>query len=306
MRAVSLLPSATEMLYALDVEPVGVSHECDYPPAAADKPAVNRSRVDATASSEEIDDQVQSALEEGGVYEIDRETLAALDPDVVVSQGICEVCAVDDSDIRAAIDDLGLETEVVTTDPHSLADVFADLERLGRVLDREEQGRAVRAELESRVEAIAAATPEEGPRVAVLDWLEPPMVAGHWVPGMVDRVGGEYGLAAPGDRSRPREWSEIREYDPEVLVAAPCGFEIDQTRADAALLRDCEGFEDLTAVQNDRVYALDGHHYVNRPGPRLVDTLAAFARVVHPEAVAGTEVDVPADAIARFPVEAVQ
>jgi iron complex transport system substrate-binding protein len=306
MRVVSLLPSATEMLYALDIEPVGVSHECDYPPAATEKPAVNRSRVDATATSEAIDDQVQSAIEEGGVYEIDREMLADLDPDVVVSQGICEVCAVDDSDIRAAIDDLGLDTAVVTTDPHSLADVFADLEKLGRALDREDTARAVRTDLERRIEAITAATPENGPRVAVLDWLEPPMVAGHWVPGMIDRIGGEYGLADPGDRSRPREWAEIREYDPEVLVAAPCGFGLDQTRSDAGLLRDREGFDDLAAVRNDRVYALDGHHYVNRPGPRLVDTLSAFARVVHPEAVAGAEIDVPEDAIARFPVEAIQ
>ena len=292
MDVVSLLPSATEMLYALGVDPVGVSHECDYPPEAADKPAVNRSRVDATASSDEIDEQVQDALDDGGVYEIDRETLADLDPDVVVSQGVCEVCAVDDSDIRRAIADLGLDTEVLTTDPHSLADVFEDLERLGRELDREAKARQVRADLEARVEAIADATPDEGPRVAVLDWLDPVMVAGHWVPGMVDRIGAEYGLAAPGDRSRPREWAEIREYDPAVLIAAPCGFGIEQTRADASLLTGQPGFEELSAVQNDRVYVLDGHHYVNRPGPRLVESLAALASAIHPGSV-----EPPADAL---------
>jgi iron complex transport system substrate-binding protein len=141
MRVVSLLPSATEMLYALDIEPVGVSHECDYPPEAAELPAVNSSRVDATASSAEIDDQVQSAVDEGGVYEIDRETLATLDPDVVVSQGICDVCAVEDSKIREAVTDLELDAEVVTSDPHSLADMLADIERLGSRLGRPEPGR---------------------------------------------------------------------------------------------------------------------------------------------------------------------
>jgi iron complex transport system substrate-binding protein len=295
MRVVSLLPSATEMLYALDIEPVGVSHECDYPPEAAELPAVNSSRVDATASSAEIDDQVQSAVDEGGVYEIDRETLATLDPDVVVSQGICDVCAVEDSKIREAVTDLELDAEVVTSDPHSLADMLADIERLGSRLGRPEQAQSVRADLESRIEAITDQTPETGPRVAVLDWLDPVMGAGHWVPEMVERVGGTYGLADPGERSRPREWSDIRAYDPEVLVLAPCGFGLDQTRADLSTVTDREGWADLSAVETDRVYAIDGHHYMNRPGPRLVDSLAALASAIHPGSV-----DAPEDAVTHL------
>ena len=285
MRVVSLLPSATEMLYALGVEPVGVSHECDFPPEASDLPAVNRSRVDPTASSTEIDDQVQDALETGGVYEIDRETLAELDPDYVVSQGICDVCAVDDTEIRRAVEELGLDAEVVTSDPHSLSDVFDDIERLGRTVGVGDRAESVRADLEARVAEIERATPDDGPRVAVLDWLDPVMVAGHWIPGMVERVGGRYGLAARAEPSRPREWEAIREYDPEVLIAAPCGFELDQTRENATDLTAREGWAELTAVENDRVYAVDGHHYVNRPGPRLVETLAALANVVHPGSV---------------------
>lgn len=296
MRVVSLLPSATEMLYALDVEPVGVSHECDYPPAAEALPAVNRSRVDPTASSTEIDEQVQEALAEGGVYEIDRERLAALDPDLVVSQGICDVCAVDDSEIRRAVDELNLDAEVVTSDPHSLADIFEDIERLGQALDCPDRASRVRADLEERADAITRATPAEGSRVAVLDWLEPVMVAGHWIPGMVERIGASYGLARPGARSRPREWEEILEYDPEVLIVAPCGFGLDQIRENESDLTRREGWETVTAVENDRVYAIDGHHYVNRPGPRLVETLAALASVIHP----GT-VEPPAGATDRFP-----
>ncbi|MXR51553.1 ABC transporter substrate-binding protein [Halovenus sp. WSH3] len=295
MRVVSLLPSATEMLFALGIEPVGVSHECDYPPRAADLPAVNRSRVDATADSGEIDRQVQEAVEDGGVYEIDRETLADLDPDVIVSQGICDVCAVDDTEIRTAVTELGLDAEVLTSDPHSLDDVLADVERLGQRLGRAERAESVSADLERRIEGITDRTPEAGPRVAVLDWLDPVMVAGHWVPGMVERVGGEYGLADPGARSRPREWAAIREYDPEVLVVAPCGFGLEQTRENLTDLTNREGWAELSAVQNGRVYAIDGHHYMNRPGPRLVDSLAALASAVHP----GT-VDPPAEAVSQL------
>jgi iron complex transport system substrate-binding protein len=286
MRVVSLLPSATEIVYALGVEPVGVSHECDYPPAANETPAVNRARVESEASSEEINEQVAAAADDGGVYELDRDLLADLDPDVIVSQGICDVCAVDEVRVRTAVDELGLDAEVVTTDPHSLADVLADVERLGRVLDRAERAREVIENLEARIDAVErrAGATETRPRVAVLDWLDPVMVAGHWIPGMVDLAGGRYGLAERGARSRPREWDEIREYDPEVLVAAPCGFELDQTARNLSDLTDREGWGEVTAVREGAAYAVDGHHYVNRPGPRLIDTLEFLAGVVHPEA----------------------
>jgi iron complex transport system substrate-binding protein len=293
MRVVSLLPSATEIVYALGVEPVGVSHECDYPPAANEQPAVNRSRVDPDAASAEIDRQVLDAEDSGGVYEIDRETLADLDPDVVVSQGICDVCAVDEVRVREAVEELGLDCDVLTTDPHSLADVLADVERIGAALDRAERAADLVADLEERIERLgrraeeAAGAAGDGagrPRVAVLDWLDPVMVAGHWIPGMVELAGGSYGLADRGDRSRPREWADVREYDPEVLVAAPCGFGIDQTVADLPALTELEGWDGLTAVREDRVYVFDGHHYVNRPGPRLVDTLEFLAWAIAPDA----------------------
>ncbi len=295
MRVVSLLPSATEIVYALGVEPVGVSHECDYPPPAREVPAVNSSRVDPDATSAEINEQVEEAIEEGGVYEIDRERLAALDPDVIVSQGICDVCAVDEVYVRAAVDDLGLDAEVLTTDPHSLDDVLDDIERIGSALGREGRARTLVADLRERVAGVQRRgdATDERPDVAVLDWLDPPMVAGHWVPGMVETAGGRYGLADPGERSRPREWDEVREYDPDVLVASPCGFDLDQTAANLSDLTDREGWADLTAVREGRVFAVDGHHYVNRPGPRLVDALEFFAALVHPDRFA----DPPREAV---------
>ena len=283
MRVVTLLPSATEIVYALGVEPVGVSHECDHPPDAADLPAVTRSRIDA-GSSEGINQQVAEATAEDGVYEIDRETLAALDPDLVVTQGVCDVCAVEEVRVREAIESLGIDAALLTTDPHSLDDVLADIERIGDVLGRTEQALDLVATLETRIDAVdRRANGGDPPRVAVLDWLDPPMVAGHWIPEMVRLAGGAYGLADPGARSRPREWAEIREYDPEVLVAAPCGFGLDEVAATFDDLTDRPGWDDLTAVENGEVYGIDGNHYVNRPGPRLVDALEFFAGILHPD-----------------------
>jgi iron complex transport system substrate-binding protein len=293
-RVVTLLPSATEICYALGVEPVATSHECDYPPEAADLPAVNRSRVDPESSPDSINEQVVQAEQAGGVYEIDLAALERADPDVVVSQGICDVCAVDSVLVREAVDELGLDCEVVTTDPHSLADVFDDVERIGAVLGREAAAAELLASLRERVKYVRERAADlNRSRVAVLDWTDPVMVAGHWVPGLVETAGGAYGLEDRAGRSRPREWTEIREYDPEVLVVAPCGFGLDQTLDHLHTVTDREGWADLTAVREGRAYAMDGHHFVNRPGPRLVETLEYFAGVIHPEAFEAP----PADAV---------
>jgi len=291
MRVVSLLPSATEICFALGVEPVGTSHECDYPPAARDLPSMNRSRVDPDVSSAEIDEQVADAESEGGVYAVDREALTEADPDLVISQGVCDVCAVDSVLVREAVDDLGLDCEVLTLDTHTLADLYDDVETIGAATGREERAAEVVRDLRERVTAVeervagaeARGTIEERPEVAVLDWLDPVMVAGHWMPELVDLAGGRYGMAATGERSRPREWTEVRESDPDVLVAAPCGFELDQTLENQHELTDRAGWADLRAVADDRAVAMDGHHYVNRPGPRLVDTLEHLASVLHPD-----------------------
>jgi iron complex transport system substrate-binding protein len=285
MRVVTLLPSATEIVYALGVEPVGVSHECDYPPAAREQPSVNRSRVDPEASSREINEQVAEAEDGDGVYAVDREALAAVDPDVVVTQGVCDVCAVDHVLVEEAVADLGLDADVLTLDVHSLEDLFESIHRVGAAIDREERAVELVANLRERVAAVetTAACASETPTVAVLDWLDPVMVAGHWIPEMVEMAGGEYGMADHGAHSRPREWTEVTAYDPDVLVASPCGFDIDQTRENLTDLTDRPGFDDLRAVREGRAYVVDGHHYVNRSGPRLVDTLEYLAALCHPD-----------------------
>jgi iron complex transport system substrate-binding protein len=282
MRIVTLLPSATEVVCALGVDPVGTSHECDYPPRVAELPAINSSRVDPEASSSEINRQVVEAERAGGVYEIDVEALERADPDLVVTQGICDVCAVDEVVVERAVAESAVEAEVLTTDPHSLADVFEDVVRIGTAIDREERARELVEHLRGRVHRVQERVPEgEPPSVAVLDWTDPPMVAGHWVPELVEYAGGEYGLEEREGRSKPREWAEIREYDPDHLVVAPCGFPIDQTRRNLEDLIDRPGWEELTAVREENVHVIDGNHYLNRPGPRLVDSLEHLAGLFH-------------------------
>ena len=286
-RVVSLLPGATELVAALGVEPVGVSHECDYPPGVASLPAVTTCRIDTQGSAAAVDAAVQDAVDDGGVFDVDRERLAALDPDVVVTQAVCDVCAVDQVAVRSAVDDLDLDASVVTLDVHSLADLYEAVARLGEVLGREATAAVVIEGLRERVGAVAAATgePAEGPEVVVLDWPEPPMVAGHWVPELVRVAGGRYPLADVGEVSRPREWATIRDTDPDVLVVAPCGFGLDRTLAHLDALRDRPGRSSLRAVREGRVYAMDDHHHVNRAGPRLVETAALLAAVVDPAAL---------------------
>ncbi|PCR89118.1 cobalamin-binding protein [Natrinema ejinorense] len=302
MRIVTTLPSATETVAALGLEPVGVSHECDYPPSAASAPAVTRSKIDASGSSGEIDHQVlETSDTEDGVYDVDVEILEELDPDVIVTQGMCDVCAVDVAIIEDAADRIEADPEIVPTDPHSVGDVLDDLERIGHAVGREERAREVRRDLESRLEAVRDRTgdrsAEDRPRVAIFDWTDPVMIAGHWTAELVDWAGGEYGLADAGERSRPREWDDIRAYDPEVVIVAPCGFDLEQTARNRTDLTERDGWDELTAVQEDRVWAMDGDHYLNRPGPRLVDTLEALAPIVRPERFDGPdpEVAVPFD-----------
>lgn len=286
MRVISILPSATEIVYALGVEPVGVSHECDYPPEAESVRSVNSSRVDPEATSTEINDQVDEAVEDhGSVYDVDDEALLEADPDLIVTQGVCDVCAVDQVLVRRAVERLDLDCQILTTDPHDIADMLDDIERIGAALDREERADEVVADLQSRIDRVEerVADAERTPRVSVLDWMEPIMVAGHWMPDIVERVGGEYGMTGPGEHSVPLDWEVVLEFDPQVLVAAPCGFDIDHAVRDIDDLTDRDGWEELSAVQADAAYAMDGHHYVNRPGPRLVDTLEHLAAIVHPD-----------------------
>jgi iron complex transport system substrate-binding protein len=282
MRVVTLLPSATEIVYALGIEPRAVSHECDYPPAARSKPSVNRSRVDETATSSEIDRQVLQAERDGsGVYEIDLDVLRETDPDLIITQGLCDVCAVDQVLVEDAVNKLNLDCEILTTDPHSIDDILGDIKRIGRATGTEMRAEELIRELRVRIDAVRTTAPSDERQVVVLDWMDPIMTAGHWVPEMISIAGGS--IPFDDTASVPREWDEIVAIDPDVLVVAPCGFDLDQTEANLTDLTERDGWNDLTAVTTGRTYALDGHQYMNRPGVRIVDSLEYLAGLIHPE-----------------------
>lgn len=292
MNVVSTSPSSTEILYALGVEPVAVSHACDYPPAARELPTIDVSKVDAEASADRHE-QVRAATADGNVYRMDAGTLDAVEPDLIVTQGVCGVCAVDDVLVDETLADLDADPDVLALTASRLADVFDCIEQVGAAVDRRDRAAELVADLRTRLDELERRVPEERrPRTAVLEWMDPVRPAGSWVPDVVEAAGGDYGLVEPGDRSRAVEWGEIREYDPQALVVAPCGFDADRTLDRLHELRDRPGWDDLAAVRDDRVVVLDGSAYLTRWTPRLVDAAERLAAVLHPGQVAGPPDDV--------------
>ena len=286
MRVVTLLPSATETLFALGTEPVGVSHSCDHPPAARELPTLTSTVVDhAGRDAADIDAQMQSV--DGAVYDLDVDRLAALDPDLVVTQATCDICAVDAGAVHEAVRTLGSEPGILTLDPHAFTDVLDDVTRIGTAVDRPDVAATLRAQLSDRVDRVreqarVAVEASGRPRVAVLDWTDPPIRAGHWVRDMVEIAGGDAAFQ-PDGASEPVAWHDLRAFDPEVLVVSPCGFDRDRAVTTVDDLSSRPGWETITAVEDDRVYAVDGNALFNRPSHRLVDSLEALFACVHPE-----------------------
>ena len=292
-RIVSLLSSATEMLYAVGVgeRVVAVSHECDYPPGVEAKPRATRSRVDSEADSLEIDRQVRELSEAGRpLYEVDGPLLAELAPQLIVTQAQCDVCAVRYEDVLTAVERYlpANSTNVLALNPNSLEDVLQDLLRVGQAAGAAESAGRVVAQLRERVERVRGAGGEAGfadtpPRVICLEWLEPLMTASNWTPQLIEWAGGESGLTEAGRHSGYVDWKAIRDYDPQLLIIAPCGFDLDRCIREAQRLPALPGWSRLSAVRDGRVFALDGNAYLNRSGPRLVTTLEILAHLVHPD-----------------------
>lgn len=285
MRIVSMLPGATEIVYALGLGDllVGVSHECDYPAGARSKRTVTRSTFDPNSlPSAEIDTLVSETLATGReLYHVDPEALAGLKPDLVITQGLCEVCAVS---VRAISTSLPTGPRVLSLDAGSLKEMFADIERVAEAARTPERGTQVVAELGARMDAVrreVAGLPLR--RVACLEWLDPPYNAGHWVPQMVEIAGGVETISPRGEYSRRLAWSEVVKAGPEVLLLMPCGFGPERSLAEIGLLRRLPGWDGIPAVRAGEVWAVDGNSYFSRPGPRLVDGVEIVARILHPE-----------------------
>lgn len=288
MRIVSLLPSATEIVHAVGLGDrlVGVSHECDHPPAVRALPRVTRSLLPAAGSSAAIDAAVRDRVRRRQpLYALDGPLLARLRPDLVVTQALCDVCAVAEGEVAAALGGLPGSPRVVTLEPHRLGDVLAGMQAVAEAAGAAESGRVAVVELHRRIDAVAArsAAVASRPRVTLLEWLDPPFTAGHWSPEIVRLAGGAEVLGREGERSRAVAWEEVRAADPEVLIVACCGFDVARTRQELPLLAGRPGFHELACVRSGRVHLMDGNAFFSRPGPRLVEALEALAHLLHPE-----------------------
>lgn len=305
LRIVSLLPAATEIVAALGLADrlVGRSHECDEPASVATLPALTAPRIDPAGTSRQIHDAVGRALADAAdgsattnaLYTLDVERLAALEPDLVLTQAACDVCAIAAADVRTAVRCMTVPARVLELSPATLADVYADILAVGAATGTLAQAREAVARLRARVASVAcrmraanrhAERPAGGPlapRVAVIEWLDPPMAAGNWVPELVALAGGRDLLGTPGSHSHWITWDDVIAADPDVVILVPCGFTIDRVVAEAGLPAIRNRLKMLRAFRTGRVFAVDGHHLFNRPGPRLVDSLEVLADLLHPE-----------------------
>jgi iron complex transport system substrate-binding protein len=284
MKIASLVPSATEMLFALGLggDVVGVTHECDYPPAAPKLPHLTRTVLPPGLAAGEIDAAVKEVVGEGrALYTLDEVKLAELEPDLILTQAVCEVCAVSHQDVVAVAARLPGRPRVRQQDPSTLGEVLEDVTRLGAAAGIEAQAAEVRRGLEARLDAVRAAVAgEPHPRTLALEWLDPPFLGGHWVPEMIEIAGGEDVIGRPGQKSPQVEWDDLAGLDPEVVVAMPCGWYLEDSRAQALEQR-----ERLDALGAERTFAVDAASTFSRPGPRLVDGVELLAHLFHPERV---------------------
>jgi iron complex transport system substrate-binding protein len=280
MRIVSLLPSATETVCALGARAqlVGRSHECDFPPGVESLPAISAPRLDPRAPGRAIHDRVEELVTRGlSIYELDAERLRALAPDVIVTQTLCEVCAATPADLEAALCAwTGAAPTIVALAPLSLDDILSDVTRIGAAIGLEQRGEALAAELSARIESLTdlGASAATRPRVAALEWLDPLIAGGNWMPELIERAGGISLFGKAGEHSPRLEWGDLEAADPDVVVVVPCGFGLEQARAE---------LERVPRLRRFHTVVLDGNQYFNRPGPRIVESLEILLGVLHPE-----------------------
>lgn len=288
MRIVSLLPSATEIVCELGLgeQLVGVTHECDYPPFVTGLPKVTRTMIPHDASSRQIDALVRERLKtQRALYTLDFATLERLQPDLIVTQALCDVCAVAANEVTEAACALPGQPRVVNLEPQRLCEVFDCLRLVARAANVCARADVVIKRLTTRVDQVRQRSEllAYRPRTVLLEWIDPPFCCGHWSPELIRLAGGVDGLGREGLPSRNISWEDVRQYDPEVLVIACCGFNLQRTLQDIPVLVTYPGFDQLTCVRQQRVYVIDGNSYFSRPGPRLVDSLEILAHLLHPE-----------------------
>jgi iron complex transport system substrate-binding protein len=287
-RIVSLLPSATEIVAALGFGDhlVGRSHECDFPAGVEKLPACSSTKVPVQGTSGEIDARVKDIVAEGlSVYRVDVDRLRELRPDLILTQTQCAVCAVTPRDLEQALCTwTGAQPAMVSLEPNDLSDVWNDIRRVGEALGVRSRAEQLIGSLTQRLAAIREKTRDlQRPSVAAIEWLDPLMSGGNWMPELIEIAGGQSLFARAGEHSNWLDWAALIDADPEVILLLPCGFKIEQTIRDLNLLTENPGWASLRAVKKGRVYLIDGHHFFNRPGPRLVESAEIVAEILHPD-----------------------
>ncbi len=290
-RVVSLIASATEIVCALGRRDwlVGRSHECDFPADVASLPQLTAPKFKVEGSSAEIDRRVQAIVRDGlSVYRVDGDALKALAPDVIVTQDHCEVCAVSLSDVEAATCTwTGQSVSIVSLKPDSTAETYADIRRVADALGVAAEGKDLVGRMQHRIEtARAQVAGRPRPRVAFIEWVEPLMAGGNWMPELLDAAGGHNLFGEAGKHSDWMQWDDLASADPDVIIVAPCGYDLKRCLQELPLLEGKPGWAALQAVRNGRVYFADGNAYFNRPGPRLADSTEMLAEMIHPAATA--------------------
>ena len=288
VRIVSFLPSATETLYQLGAgrEIVGVTHECKYPPQARKKPCVIRPSFDpARMTGRQIDAKIVELMQSGNdIYIVDDKVLRKANPDLIVAQGLCEVCSPFTKEIGRAVSILGRQPDVLVLDPHDLDDILVSIMDVAEKVGRVREGSRLVASLQKRIDAVRSMKIKSRPRVLCVEWLDPLFTAGHWVPQLVEYAGGINGISTAGEPSRRMDIDEVIQFDPDVIVLMPCGFEIPRTLKELPALARNEKWKSLRAVKKGNVYAVNANAYFSKPGPRTVVGLEIMAKILHPEA----------------------
>ncbi|HSQ24212.1 MAG TPA: cobalamin-binding protein [Pyrinomonadaceae bacterium] len=289
MRIVSLLPSTTEIVCALSLENelVGITHECDYPAEITDRPRLTASRIShETMTSAEIDHAVRSQLDgHGSIYDLDEARLRQLNPDLILTQELCDVCAVSYKTVSQAARAFEAGVKVVSLEPNTIADIFANIRMVGELTDRAREAAKLVESLAARLDQVRAKTSvvSHHPRTLMLEWLEPPFAPGHWVPEQVAIAGGDHAFGRAGKPSVTTTAEEIRAYAPEIIVLIPCGYYKEDILRQLPNAHLPAGWNDLPACRNNEVWATDATSYFSRPGPRVVDGVEILARILHPE-----------------------
>lgn len=289
LRIVSLLPSATEIVAAVGMADhlVGRSHQCDFPVEVSRLPALSATKVNLDGTSRDIDMRVNEIIAQGvSVYRVDADLLRSLKPDVIVTQTQCAICAVTPGDLEDALCEwTGAAPVLVSLEPNDLSDVWGDMRKVGAALGTEAVAERAIAGLKGRLDAISATASRAryAPTVAAIEWMDPLMAGGNWMPELIEAAGGRSLFATAGQHSPWLEWSALAAADPDVILLLSCGFTIAQSLADMPLLQAHPEWAQLTAVRRGQVYVIDGHHYFNRPGPRLVESAEMIAEILHPD-----------------------